>query len=124
MKKLWLDDVRQPPNNSWYWAKTVAQAIKYARANKINYMSLDHDLGAIIPENWTPDQAAWIVGDSRDGSGMDFVNWMVEHNVWPSAPPEIHSWNSTAAKRMCATIDDRGPYDEPARYKPFQLKDS
>jgi hypothetical protein len=121
MKKLWLDDIRQPPNNSWHWAKTVEEAIEYAQENEIDYMSLDHDLGAVAPEGWRPSEAIYLAGNSSDGSGLDFVRWIVEHAAWPSGQIVVHSWNSAGSKRMCDMIDTYGPYKERAEYRPYKV---
>ena len=42
--KLWLDDVRTPPEG-WVWAKTAQEAIDLLLTREIEEISLDHDLG-------------------------------------------------------------------------------
>lgn len=44
--KLFLDDLRAPPDQTWVVARSVASAIEYVRAYGLpREMSLDHDLG-------------------------------------------------------------------------------
>lgn len=44
--KLYLDDVRQPKDDTWIIARTSEEAIKLCLANGFPwFMSLDHDLG-------------------------------------------------------------------------------
>lgn len=43
--KLWIDDVRPPPETDWYWAMTSAEAIALLRDDKFSEVSFDHDLG-------------------------------------------------------------------------------
>lgn len=54
--KLWIDDVRQPPDESWTWVKSVDEAkIYYTQCTRpyhnvyvtpaITEISLDHDAG-------------------------------------------------------------------------------
>lgn len=45
--KIWLDDVRTPPDNTWTWCKTAYEAIGklISNSDKIEHVSFDHDLG-------------------------------------------------------------------------------
>lgn len=45
--KIWLDDVREPPDNTWRWHKTPEPLVEALPRiwNDIDAMSLDHDLG-------------------------------------------------------------------------------
>ena len=45
MIKLWLDDVRTPPDESWTWVKTYDKALEYITRNVVSEISFDHDLG-------------------------------------------------------------------------------
>lgn len=44
--KLWLDDIRPPPDSTWTWAKSSAVAIGLLSTEDITHISFDHDLGA------------------------------------------------------------------------------
>lgn len=46
--KLWVDDLRPPPDDTWVWSKTSQNAIDtlmLAGLGEITEISLDHDLG-------------------------------------------------------------------------------
>jgi hypothetical protein len=92
--KLWLDDIRQPPNETWLWAKDIETAklmvIFSAEDGPDSFeaCSLDHDLG---------------LGDKADA--IYFVDWMAEYNIWPQEKPVIHSMNPVGRARMQRTID-------------------
>lgn len=51
--KLWVDDIREPPDDSWVWSKTSEDAIRRITVwsyegitwDRFEVMSLDHDLG-------------------------------------------------------------------------------
>lgn len=43
--KLWLDDVRKPPDETWKWVKTAKEAIELIESDGVTVASFDHDLG-------------------------------------------------------------------------------
>ena len=45
--KLWIDDLRAPPDETWTWAKTSADALLVLKhfASDLAEVSFDHDLG-------------------------------------------------------------------------------
>jgi hypothetical protein len=95
--KIWLDDVRPPPNwdteagdadpyIGWLWFMQVQHAIfsieyHLSRGSEWTDISLDHDLG-----------------DGHDG--IELVNWMRENDIWPTNRPLIHSMNPVGRKNM------------------------
>jgi len=87
--KLWLDDLRQPQDDSWLWAKDYAEAVRIMKNNQIIIAALDHDLG--------------------DGpSGFDFVKWMLV-NV-RDIPQEVYlmSNNPVGRKAQALALQDAG----------------
>lgn len=42
---LWVDDIRKPPTSEWTWVRTCRDALGILRYNRIDVLSLDHDLG-------------------------------------------------------------------------------
>jgi hypothetical protein len=73
--KLWVDDLREPPDRDWTWVKTSADAIRLMElcGNKAlphgeraywGEISLDHDLGG-------------------EDTTRPVVMWMCEHDYWP-----------------------------------------
>lgn len=94
--KVFLDDVRDPPDDSWRRVFTAYEVIAMLTwdSNYISELSLDHDLGM-----------------GRVGTGMDVVNYMVESY---NCPPVviIHSGNTIAAKEMYLRLVDAFPDDD------------
>lgn len=67
--KLYLDDLRPLPNDSYILVKSYAEAINYVKQNGIpNFISFDHDLGVDDKNNLLP-------------SGYDFTKWLVEMDI-------------------------------------------
>lgn len=95
--KIWLDDVRPRPDDSWTHCYSAGEAIMQMGLNEVEEASLDHDLGP------------------GDGTGMDVVEWIVKTRRWPLKKPRVHSANFHAAKDMQALIDRAGPYRDGIR---------
>jgi hypothetical protein len=101
--KLWHDDIRLPPDDSWVWARTneQAKAILIGTIGFPSECSLDHDLGLHECDPHEED-ADLRMGQAAD-TGYDLVKWMVEADC---VPPKvtIHSWNTQGAKNMADYI--------------------
>jgi hypothetical protein len=91
--KIWLDDLRQPPDHSWHWCTSIegVKPLIVRYSGEIEAMSLDNDLGEGQEE------------------GRRLVLWMAENDEWPDCDITIHSANVVAGPYMQAMID---------RYKP------
>ena len=90
--KLWLDDRRTPPDESWHWATTPAAAIQLLRSGDVELISFDHDLG--------------FEGDV-ELSGYDVLLWIEEAvSVRGFSPPEmrVHSANPPGHERLLRGI--------------------
>jgi hypothetical protein len=89
--KLWLDDVRTPPDAGWVWVKDAPACIQALQAGVFQHLSLDHDLG--------PEEA---------GTGYAVLCWMEEevHEGRRVAPRNmvVHSANPVGRGRMIALI--------------------
>ena len=92
--RIFLDDERQPPDNTWLRLNWPTEVIEYLKTGKVTELSLDHDLGDIfqVPER----------------TGYDVVLWMEEAvNTTDFIPPKIkiHSANPVAWTKMLAGIN-------------------
>jgi hypothetical protein len=87
--KLWLDDRREPPDESWVWVKTSDEAIRTLALGGVEEASLDHDLG--------------VVRDGREATGYDVLEWLEERVAIDGFVPPLlkaHSANPPARRRM------------------------
>lgn len=84
--KLFVDDIRNPPDMTWCVVRTFEGAITYLKHNVVEVISLDHDLG-------------------KRKSGYDIAKWIEEqvflHQI---QAPEIlcHSQNPVGKKNILA----------------------
>src|SRR5207237_9811908 len=58
--KLWVDDIRRPPDDSWAWARTNEEAIEALRSGEVNEASLEHVMGVHEPDPDAPGPDARI----------------------------------------------------------------
>ena len=72
MMKVWLDDMRHPPEG-WCWAKSVEEAKMFLESGEVEYMSLDYDLGY------------------GQASGYELCTWMRLNSKWPVGGVDTHS---------------------------------
>lgn len=91
--KLWLDDIRKPPDFEWLWVTTSKQMITWLDlfGDKCYEIELDHDLGA-----------------EENGNGYDVLKW-IEEKVYLNknwVPPKIgiHTDNPVAKERMIQAV--------------------
>lgn len=90
--KLWLDDVRKPPDETWKWVHSVWGAISLIESEEragrsIELASLDHDLG---------DYAC------NGGDGIKLLIWLVGREYF--FPVVVHSMNSVGRENMVRLI--------------------
>lgn len=90
MMKLFLDDIRIPPDNSWVIARTARAAIEFLATGAVEEISFDHDLGEEV-----------------NGTGYDVAKWIeaevyfcrMEMPAW-----RIHSDNPVGRKNIEACM--------------------
>lgn len=106
--KLWHDDVREPPDDSWLWARDNADAMAVLMSEfDVGILSMDHDLGGSdIPLDtlklYQPggnDYAA-IVGDE---TGVELAEFIGKHDLFPQQII-IHSMNPVGAGNILAAF--------------------
>lgn len=112
--KLWHDDIRRPPDDSWAWARTNRDAellliAGVGSCDPITEASLDHDLGLhdFDPDEFDADlRIAPEAHLQPDGRGL--CRWMVDQGLVPPRVT-IHSWNPPGAAEMAAILRDGAP---------------
>lgn len=94
--KIWVDDIRTPPDEDWAWCKNSEDAIWMLQkwqylgdGERPPLMSLDHDLGG-------------------DDTSRRIVLWMCENEFWP-VEVRVHSANPVGVEWLEGMIE---------RYKP------
>ena len=87
--KLWLDDVRLVPDDSWTHTVTAEQCIELLSTGKVTRISLDHDLGCGRATGYVV--ACWIEAHAADGT-------------LPRLGMGIHSQNPVGRDRMAAAL--------------------
>lgn len=88
MSKLWIDDLREPPDESWHWAKSSGVAISCILSGPFALVSFDHDLGG--------DDTAMPVArliEERAHDGIEPPRWA------------IHSANPVGRKNLRAALE-------------------
>ena len=90
MIKLWLDDVREPPDKSWAWVTTATAAIEMLKSGEVDEASLDHDLEF--------NQQGYLDAFGR-GTGLEVARF-IALMVRPPAIVRVQSMNPIGAKAM------------------------
>jgi hypothetical protein len=83
MRKLWLDDVRDPRDPEIQelfgaepgvvWVKTAEAAIARLKSQRVDWISFDHDLGTTATGL---DVAIWMEAQARQGS-LPRISWAI-----------------------------------------------
>lgn len=94
--RLWLDDIRKPPDSTWTWAKSSAEAIALLKTGTVYEASLDHDL-----------EAEHYAGYFGLGTGQEVADFIATMDN-PPKKLTIHSLNVVGAARMRASLQDAG----------------
>ena len=97
--KIWLDDIRTPPDGSWKWLKTAEDVIDWFRLNHdvwdVEVLSLDNDLGEGRDEGYK-------VLDWLEKMKFHTLNFIVPKKI------QVHSANPVARRRMEHIIEKNG----------------
>lgn len=95
--KLWHDDIRNPLDGSWLWARTNDEAKKILEEYDVIEISLDHDLG--LEKLQSNCRTICLRGNSPNGTGYDLVKWMCANDHVPEKAT-VHSWYAPGGERM------------------------
>lgn len=95
--KVFLDDLRTPPDNTWTLVRWPNDVIELLLTNEVTHLSLDHDLG-----------------NDDYGTGYDVIVWLEEAVYFDRVKAPIitiHSANSSARTKMLAGVEKIYQYD-------------
>lgn len=110
--KLYIDDIRNPPDGTWVVARSVDAAISYVLEYGFpRFISFDHDLGLKLRAR--DDQAIILVAEEEDTeapSGYDFAKWLVNEDIehgWMDGgfDYQVHSANPVGAANIRGLLD-------------------
>ena len=87
--KLWVDDLRDPPDGTWVVARDYHPAIEILETDRVKKVSLDHDLG--------PDE-----------TGYDICLWMSRTGIWPNTIA-LHTANPLGREAMYDHLVNHAP---------------
>ena len=109
--KLYIDDIREAPDESWTLVRTISEAIRFiARYDeKITHISLDHDISVEVridgeyrpfPSAETYQPVAYFLGERYGSVNSEMYIWR----------PEIiiHSSNPKGSEEMQHILSDCG----------------
>jgi hypothetical protein len=48
MTRLYIDDIRNPPDDDWIITRTITGAIRVLATMEVDTISLDHDMGVTL----------------------------------------------------------------------------
>lgn len=103
--KVFLDDVRDPPDASWTRANTVAEAFdliasEHASGRPIEALSLDFDLGMTCPQ---PHDTPWQPFACEHTNGLELVVLMQMYGFKAHAVM-VHTQNPSGRRLLLASI--------------------
>ena len=98
--KIWVDDIRYPPNTDWIWVKSVNQAKALIEilenTNSEMFISLDHDAGI-----YAPDGGDYI-------NILNYLEYRAHQGYEVKCAFRIHSFNTVGYMNMKAIIEHNG----------------
>lgn len=107
--KLFVDDVREPPDSSWSVVRKVEAAIKFIDRFRPTTISLDHDIEG-RPDDETFKPVAYFIGEKYQNDTM----WADDLGI------VIHSDNPVGAAQLKdILVQDYGIYD--VELRPYSL---
>lgn len=103
--KLWIDDIRTPPDDTWHICRTVLSAIRALHAFKgnVTHINLDHDIShQIVMGGMSRPYAC----DETFEAVAFYIKELVKHDAEWRPEVRIHTSNPVGAQRMAALFDD------------------
>ena len=92
--KLWMDDIRTPPEGFQLWAKDYDDAITLLRTKRVTFVSFDHDLG-------------------EGKTGYDVAKWIEQQaalRFLPKLEWTVHSANPVGRDNIIAAMKSAERY--------------
>lgn len=112
MKKLFLDDVREPWDDSWTLVRSAKEFRDYIESNGIpDVVSYDHDLSpehyAKVMYSTDPGEYNKLYNSFTHQTGLDCAKWLCEVCVEKGLKipvTNVHSMNPIGASNISSTV--------------------
>lgn len=94
IKRLWVDDIRNPPSDEYVIVRTYNDAIDRLLSDQFDEIYLDHDLADFK--------------DGRERTGYDVVWWLCEHKQLGGYVPKYYfmlTANPVGRRNMMSLIE-------------------
>ena len=94
VRRLWVDDLRNPPNDEYVIVRTYDDAIARLSEEQFDEIYLDHDLADFK--------------DGKERTGYDVALWLAERRYNGGHTPQHYfllTANSAGRKRLIALIE-------------------
>lgn len=98
--KIWLDDIRTPPDDSWIWAKNAYFCSGALSTGRVTHISFDHDLG-LLEGNHYEDNNGYEVAKMIEESAATGHIWNGRMKcIIPPLMWDIHSANPEGRRNI------------------------
>lgn len=114
--KLWVDDIRNAPDDSWNVARTVSEAIKTIATMKVEHISLDHDISHQVSIDKM--SRPYACGECFCAVAYFIVEKYVDNRSAMMPKISIHTANPVAAVELQYVLRGAGIEPEIIRSKP------
>lgn len=107
MTKLFLDDIRNPPDQSWVVVRSYNEFVAYIEEHGMpEVISFDHDLADahyVHPNSDSSDPIPYSSYDEK--TGYDCAKWLITNNLhgYPKRVI-VHSFNPVGAENILQTL--------------------
>lgn len=129
MKKLYLDDIRTPIDETWDIVRSYNEFVDYITTNGIpDLISFDHDLAVEHMNDYYDYQANGINVINYDTftekTGMDCAKWLVDYCIDNNVELKqvtVHSANPAGSENILGLINNYNKHigTEPNAYRTF-----
>lgn len=99
--KIYLDDVRHPPDETWTLARTVNAAIELikSQSGRVAHISFDYDMGMTCT---LPHDVGWQPFACDHTNGHQLIVWMQVYGA-KTDRVTVHTANPEGRKRLLAS---------------------
>lgn len=116
MKKLWLDDVRPVPDETWDRVKNYDEFVEYISKNGVpDLISFDHDLGMEHYDALFKEPVKHLLNEGfKDNTGYDCAKWLVRNN-YKIKDFKVHSFNPIGKNNILTLLSNWKKYQDNPR---------